>query len=762
MNSYHCTKRNDRNRRGTLMGTLILILAIIVTNSISGCMLKDGDRGDESARDNSGTTTTDLPEEGVYYSGKEINFDTVFNEEYFATLLFSFSFQNQVYIIADVCEPDPNMTAEENSMSNSTEYIISVGKSGEDIRTTPVKEVIPEGEAPLCFADDESGNLYILTQTVGPKGINYAIHKVDLHTMTMVKSQTIQIETNIAQFMSIALDKQGDIYIYATKDYFNYEVLIYEPEQSAPTRIIDEEVLSGAQLMRKEGQVFLAMRNDIGTEIAVYELGLGKDKLDNPITYNIEAVSGNSQIKGEYLYGISSEGLEIFSKTDSQKIYTWRDMGINRNNYGLPGLSFLSDTAIAVVGSSGADSKLHLAILEQTSQAQNAERKTLVIGGVSISVDTDLQNTIDAFNVTNKKYYAEVVNYSDMGDLYLAILGGNAPDLIWGNQDSTYSALEEQGMLMDLTDIVSDDPVFSKENVLSNILSLYQKNDKLYTLPLSVTLDGMVGTGLPSGAGWTPEEFTSYAESLPEDTYALYGVSQMDLFEGAVMPSMDAFVDWDKRECSFNSAYFESLLVWAGKYGEKEKEENSVTVVIPADELIQNGELAMELRMISSPTSYVSLEKLFGENPSIKGFPSAERNGVTLKSTATVSIYSGTENSEAAWEFVQTAFSAKVQESVRGIPMSRAALDKEIQAAENLPAFMEGDPEYSTYPEMSVESEQRFRNLLETLSGTPADNQADIWAILREEAAAYFSGQKSAAETAEIIQNRVETMVRES
>ena len=75
------------------------------------------------------------------------------------------------------------------------------------------------------------------------------------------------------------------------------------------------------------------------------------------------------------------------------------------------------------------------------------------------------------------------------------------------------------------------------------------------------------------GGHWTPEEFTSYAESLPEDTYALYGVSQMDLFEGAVMPSMDAFVDWDKRECSFNSAYFESLLVWAGKYGEKEKEE---------------------------------------------------------------------------------------------------------------------------------------------------------------------------------------------
>lgn len=316
-------------------------------------------------------------------------------------------------------------------------------------------------------------------------------------------------------------------------------------------------------------------------------------------------------------------------------------------------------------------------------------------------------------------------------------------------------------MLLDLTDMVSKDPVFSDDNILINVLSLYKKNSGLYTLPLSVTLSGIAGAGLPSGAGWTPEEFGDYTESLPANTYALYGVSQMELLQDAVIPSMDAFVDWDNRECSFDTADFESLLVWAGTYGEKEHEEDSVTVVMNADELIQNGELAMETRFIDSPESFASLEKLFGENLVFKGYPSAGRNGLTLSSPATVSIYSGTKNLEASWSFVKMAFSSEIQESVGGIPLNREAFDKQILAAENSPSYMKDDPEYSSYSEMSAESEKRFRNLLESLSGTPADYQSEIWAILKEEAEAYFSGQKTAAETADIIQNRVETMVRE-
>ena len=724
-------------------------------------MIKPDDSGEESNRDNPGTTTTYLPEEKVGFSGNEINFDATFGENYFATLRFSFCSQNKVYIVADICEPDPNMTAEDNSMVNTTEYVISVGKSGEDIEATPLYDVVPDDETALCFAGDASGNLVILTQAVGTVGIEYSVFKVDLQTMTVVENYTIKAD-DIMQFLSIAIDKQGNVYIYAMGNSLNLEILIYEPEQYSPHSIIRESVLSGAQLMRKEDQIYLAMRNDTGAKMDFYELGLGKEELDNPITYNTENGLFGGMFEGEFLYGISSEGLVLFSNTDSQKIYTWREMGINSRNYTLPGLSLLSETSIAVVGLSADDSKIHLSILEQTSQAQNVERKTLVIGGVLINGDPDLLNTVDAFNAANKEFYAEVVDFANMGDLNLAILGGNAPDLIWGNQESTYSAMEEQGMLMDLTDMVSGDPVFSDKNVLTNILSLYEKNGGLYTLPQSVILEGIAGSGLPSGAGWTPEEFADYAESLPVNTDALYGVTQMELLQAAVMPSMDAFVDWDNRECYFNTANFESLLIWAGTYGEKEHSEDSVTVVMNADELIRNGELAMETRGIYGADSYASLDKLFGENLDFKGFPSTGRNGLTLSSTAMVSIYSGTENLEASWSFVQMAFSSEIQESVGGIPLNRDALDKQILAAENTPSFMEDNPEYSSYTEMSAECEQRFRNLLESLSGTPTDNQPEIWAILSEEAAAYFAGQKSAAETADIIQNRVETMVREN
>ena len=59
------------------------------------------------------------------------------------------------------------------------------------------------------------------------------------------------------------------------------------------------------------------------------------------------------------------------------------------------------------------------------------------------------------------------------------------------------------------------------------------------------------------------------------------------------------------------------------------------------------------------------------------------------------------------------------------------------------------------------EDNQRVYDLIEAAVGI-MENDAYIYNIITEESSAYFSGQKSAEEAAEIIQNRVQNYIDEN
>lgn len=180
-------------------------------------------------------------------------------------------------------------------------------------------------------------------------------------------------------------------------------------------------------------------------------------------------------------------------------------------------------------------------------------------------------------------------------------------------------------------------------------------------------------------------------------------------------------------------------------------------------ELFRNGELALQYIGVSDPHSFALIFNNFAGDVTFKGYPSISGSSPCLSSGATVSILRDTDSPDGAWSFVQSLYSKETQsrciQYFGGFSLNREVLDSQIEAAKSEPKNKEaGDVPYVL---LSDEGEARLRTLLESMEGTPEDYQPEILAIVQEEAAPFFEGQKSAGDVAKSIQSRVEMLVKE-
>jgi len=142
------------------------------------------------------------------------------------------------------------------------------------------------------------------------------------------------------------------------------------------------------------------------------------------------------------------------------------------------------------------------------------------------------------------------------------------------------------------------------------------------------------------------------------------------------------------------------------------------------------------------------------------GFPSALASGPSIHPSGIYSISADSKNKEAAWEFIKTVLSEKSQEAIAsGIPVNRTVVETQIQETMNIKAVDEMDPNYGV-KSMDDVTAARYRDVLDGLSNVYLTD-TDINAILKEEAAAYFYGQKSAKDVTALIQNRLQTLLFE-
>jgi multiple sugar transport system substrate-binding protein len=354
-----------------------------------------------------------------------------------------------------------------------------------------------------------------------------------------------------------------------------------------------------------------------------------------------------------------------------------------------------------------------------------------------------------------KEYYNSDIDVDDaLTRMNAELVAGKQADLYcFGSMD--LQRLLNSGLVADLMPYVEADPEFTEDNYYMNILEMFQQGTKLYEIPCFFQLAGIClpSSYVPDGmTGWTVQEYIDFDNTLKQDGKTVLSMEPQMMMEFLSQYSIDAYISQDLRQCQFENQDFYQLLNFArdnagGNGGDP----------------IGMGTWVMGL------LSYADDIQTLGEQPNYVGYPDAAGDGPCVMSLVSFGISSSTAHPEACWEFMKVALSddAYLDSGLKvGFPLSKSALDKAIQAFqwstedERSPIHGLTDQNGDYYVPLEDGAASYVYELLDSVTHARFRYRS-VCSIINDEASAFLESDKSAEETAALIQNRVSILLSE-
>lgn len=480
-------------------------------------------------------------------------------------------------------------------------------------------------------------------------------------------------------------------------------------------------------------------------------------------------MSGNNIV---YEYDLTTETYE--------EVLNWINCDVDANN--IQRISKLEDGRILAVSREYAEEKTKTELIYLTKKAASevTDKTTITLG--TMYLEDSVKKNIINFNKTNEKYRIEVKEYGNdsqdwteaVNQMNTAIISGNGPDLI-DLTNGNANAYIAKGVLEDLTPYIEAAEDINPADYVESAFYAYQNGDKLYGLVPSFTLQTVMGKTADVGSepGWTIDDVMALLESKPEGTELFSYCTKETVLYYCVNMSQDQFIDWETGECKFSDGYFEKVLELANKFP-KEANYNEDDESIPSK--IQSGKLLLQQMAVADVQEYQMYKAMFGEDITFIGFPTNGGTGTYVRPTSALGISSKAQNKEGAWEFLKSFLSEEYQKNYISwyMPVLKSALDAQFEE-DMTPEYFEEDGEKVEQPKTTwgyddfevkiyaakQEEIDAIKELIDSADGIGNTNE-EITAIIAEETAAYFEGQKNAKEVADIIQNRVQIYVNEN
>lgn len=199
------------------------------------------------------------------------------------------------------------------------------------------------------------------------------------------------------------------------------------------------------------------------------------------------------------------------------------------------------------------------------------------------------------------------------------------------------------------------------------------------------------------------------------------------------------FIDWDTAVCSFDSPEFAAALQMCKDWGQSGGTETLGERCI------------LEFENIQDLTRLGVIGELYHDDYCYVGFPTSSGNGSIFELLSCFAISAQSDHQEAAWAFLCFALENLQPEGLfgAGLPASQGALNTRLQF------LVETGETFLQFTHKIKESDaEQFRSLLENTTILEHSEQG-ILEIITEESSGFFAGNKTADETAALIQNRV-------
>lgn len=512
-------------------------------------------------------------------------------------------------------------------------------------------------------------------------------------------------------------------------------------------------------------------------------------------------------------------GYDIETETN-EKVVDWIECDVDPNS--MSGYCIMPDGRVVAMTSewqepSGEDAtghnKVQLITLTRVDASALPERTVITLA--CMYLDYNLRSQIVNFNKTSDRYRIVVKDYSEYNseDDYSAgltklnteILGGKVPDLFLVNDNMPINQYAGQGVIADLYQFLDNDESLTRESLVQPVLKALEKDGKIYQLPLSFYVQTAFGLNKVVGdyETWTLADLQDAMTKLQPDADVMQVYNtKNDMLYSCVTRNISAFVDWTTATVRFDSPEFIALLEFCNSFPEEfdwenydwsEEEETTVRM--------NSGKQLLQDITISNFEDYIY--QCYGFDSGIKfvGYPS--ENGLTNHSFITqtsFAISAVSPNQDAAWAFVrQMLLDQAAEEDNHGgmyywaFPIMQEAFDRDLKEAmtpryeldENGDPMLDENGEPIKIPKMSFgggvaiasdgqtreqemvdiyelsqEDADTILNLIESTKSVYNYDES-IMKIIDELVPEYFAGDKTAEETAAMIQNRANLYVIE-
>ncbi|NBJ91592.1 extracellular solute-binding protein [Parablautia muri] len=626
------------------------------------------------------------------------------------------------------------------------------------------------------YEEDENGEIVDSSMTM-------ELRRISVDDGTVINSQDLanvvdRIENSYIQYL--CEDGQGNLYLCDG----DQGIHIVDKDFNKLCDISLDDWVDG-MAASKEGDVYIATYNENG--MVLKKVDVAAKKLGEAVE-GIEDVFGNvgyyPSVSKSLIQSSSNQLKLIDLETGtSEELFNWMDVDIDGNNIEIVGE--LSDGRIWTISREYSEEgdQYELVYLTRKKASEVPQKEEIVYG--ALWLDTLTRRAIIDFNKSNDQYHISVKEYgndfdgSQVAQFNADLTSQNCPDLI-GLTSLDFSQYASKGVLEDMYPYMEKSGL-DKGDYLENVLKAFEQDGKLYGIVSQFYITSTLAKESLVGEenGWTLSEMLDFVEKNNPENVFMYG-SRDSIFRYCIYNNIDEFIDWETGKCFFEGEEFIRTLEFAAKFPEEvdyNQEEEGISA-----RLRSNKVLLME-NTVSSVQEYQMMNGLFGEKVTYIGYPNSERKGNLIQSSGgSFGISAKSKHKEGAWEFVESVISKEYQDSLVednygwGFPIRKEALEKQFEN-DMTPEYYEdeeGNKVESSkttwgYDDFQMEimaatqeDVDAVRGLLTSADRLSGNVDTQLTNIITEEAEPFFKGQKSAADAAGVIQNRIQIYVNEN
>ena len=591
---------------------------------------------------------------------------------------------------------------------------------------------------------------------------------------------------------------KGSLYLYLSGDSF------YCQEVSADGTLGERKPLSDEVGMAIEHNQYLLPKND-GSVIMLYsdEYDWTKQYL---MTYNPETKHSGQSVKAPISFAANESAVAASLKSD---LIYGDDRGIYCYNIGDETITKKMDFINSDINIASIDVLIEIdensffciytdyfwktsaGIFTYVDPKDIPDKKILVMAGVYIST-SDKKRVVE-FNQSSQEYRIVLKDYYDMygassslDDCYtqlnLDIVSGNMPDILICEVDMPVERYAAKGLLADIGELLQSDPELSQAEFTENVFDAYSIGGRLYQVIPGFSIETIMGKTALLGdrSSWTMADMQRLQESLPSGTSMFtHNIDRNDYINWLMKFCGADYVDVDTGKCDFDTPEFMAAMEFGKNLPEELNQEFWNTYSWKQDMSgFRNGSVVLYLTGIYEFKDLkYALNGYIGEDTVFIGFPSDSGQGSVIGLNESYCIFAKTENKEGAWEYLRYYLTDEYQkEQTYILPTRKDVLRTRAEEVTRRPYYwMDSETgekdEYDDtvsingediiVPPLTGEQAQQCLDFICSVNKRAYGNW-DVIRIIEEELGSFYSGQKSAKQVAEIIQNRVQLFVDEN